>query len=350
MAYISQVITPDGTVYDIKDLRLVDATDSVSGVVKLNPGESIGVNANGQLTVGGRLGQYPNGGGLYYPTTIAPENVAPNCLLLTEATQVGLSANRAFALAGGANVTLKSSAAAGATTYYVNNTFANRFTCAMAYGGYAAIDQAGAGTRCVKVTAVYLESNSSTKDRLVPYSGATESNNRIIIETAESVNPNAATTKLRLYGSMAFDSALHIGQGIGTGGVSGKGKLLQVGQSQTALEGNSIMVGNAIFSSMNRCALFGASHINHVQGAFMGGEGHNSANGTFVGLGAIGKYSNIGAHTAFAIGNGTGDTARSNLFEIVDDGGATGLVIKSPNGTAFKLTVDDSGNLTATAV
>ena len=211
------------------------ATDSNLGLVKLNPNESVDVNANGQITVGGRLGQYPNGGGLYYPTNIQPENVAANCLLLTEATTVGLTANRTFALAGGANVTLKSSAAAGSTTYYVNNTFANRFTCAMAYGGYAAIDQSGAGTLCVKVTAVYYE-NDTTKARLVPHSGATESNNRIVIETETSVNPDAATTKLRLYGSMKYDSSVHIGQGIGTGGVSGKGKLLQVGQSQTALD------------------------------------------------------------------------------------------------------------------
>ena len=317
-----------------------------------NPSESIDFNANGQLAVGGRLGQYPNGGGLYYPTNISPENVAANCLLLTEATTVGTTANRtfAFALAGGAGVTLKSSAAAGSTTYYVNNTFANRFTCAMAYGGYASIDQAGAATHCVKVTAVYLESNSSTKERLIPYSGATESNNRIIIETETSVNPDAATTKLRFYGSMKYDSAVHIGQGIGTGGVSGKGKLLQVGQSQTALEGNSIMVGNSIFTSMNRCALFGANHINMVQGAFMGGEGHDSTNGTFVGLGAIGKYSDIKSDTAFAIGDGTANTARNNLFEVTDDGGV--IVPSSTIGSTkkFKITVNDSGAISAAEV
>lgn len=326
------------------------ATETTTGTIKLNPSESVDVNADGQLTVGGRLGQYPNGGGLYYPTSISPENVAPNCLLLTEATTVGLTNNRTFALAGGANVTLKSSAAAGSTTYYVNNTFANRFTCAMAYGGYAAIDQSGAGTICVKVTAVYLESNSSTKERLVPYSGATESNNRIVIETETSVNPDAATTKLRLYGSMKYDSSVHIGQGIGTGGISGKGKLLQVGQSQTALDGNTIMVGNSMFSSKNRVAMFGASHINHVQGAFMGGEGQDSTNGTFVGLGAIGKYSDIKSDTAFAIGNGTSDTARNNLFEVTSDGGV--IVPSSTSGSTkkFKITVDDSGTISATEV
>ena len=325
------------------------ATDTNYGIVKLNPNESVDLNANGQLTVGGRLGQYPNGGGLYYPTTIQPENVAPNCLLLTEATTVGLFANRTFALAGGAGVTLKKSAPAGSTIYEVSNTFANRFTCAMVHGGYAAIDQAGAETHCVKVLRVYL-ANDTDKNQLYPYSGATESNNNIIIETETSVNPNASTTKLRFYGSMRYDSSVHIGQGIGTGGVSGKGKLVQVGQSQTALEGNSIMVGNSMFSSQNRCALFGASHINKVQGAFMGGEGHDSTNGTFVGLGAIGKYSQINSDTAFAIGNGTSNTARNNLFEITSDGGI--IVPSSTSGSTkkFKITVNDSGTISATEV
>ena len=143
---------------------------------------------------------------------------------------------------------------------------------------------------------------------------------------------------------------IFIGQGVGTGGVSGKGKLLQLGQSQCALDGNSILVGNSIFTSKNRVSLFGANHINHVQGACMTGEGHDSVNGTFLGLAAHGKYSDIGANTAFAIGNGTNNTTRSNLFEVRDNAGQTEVIMKSPNGTKYKLTVDDSGNLTTTVV
>ena len=159
------------------------ATDSTYGIVKLNPNESVGMNANGQLTVGGRLGQFssqaePNGG-LYYPTTITPELVRNNSFLISEATGTSVTANRIFALAGGANVTLKSSAPAGSTTYYVNNTFANRFTCASFRGGWVTIDQASAGTLTVKVTNVYYE-NDTNKTPLVPHSGATESNNRIV--------------------------------------------------------------------------------------------------------------------------------------------------------------------------
>lgn len=324
------------------------ASDTDYGVVKLNPNESVDLNANGQLQVGGRLGQYPNGGGLYYPTSLTPENVSANCFLLSEATNLNVNGVRQLCLFAGANVTLKSSAAAGSTTYYVNNTFANRFTCAAARGGYATIEEATAGTIIVKVTNVYYE-NDINKTPLVPNSNATESNNRIVIETETSANPDSATSKLRLYGSMRGDSALRIGQGVGTGGASAA-KQVQVGQSQCMLGANSIAVGNSIFSSQNRVALFGANHINMVQGALMGGEGHDSTDGTFVGMGALGKYSNITSNSAFVIGNGTANTARSNLFEITDDGGI--IVPSSTSGSTkkFKITVDDSGTLSATEV
>ena len=328
------------------------ATDSNYGIVKLNPSESVTLNANGQLQVGGRLGQFSSQeipvGGLYYPTSIQPEKVAPNCLLISEATGLTVKSSRTFALFAGAGVTLKKTAAAGATTFEVSNTYANRFSCAAARGGYVTIDEASAGTIIVKVTSVHTANNPNTQ--LVPYSGATESNNNIIITTDQPISTTDSLTKIRLYGSMTFDSSVHIGQGVGTGGVSGKGKLLQLGQSQCSLDGNSIIVGNAMFNSKNRVAIFGANHINHVQGACLTGEGHDTTDGAFIGVTAHGKYSDIKATTALAIGNGTSNTARSNIFEVCDNAGQTEMILKSPNGTAFKVTVDDTGQLSATAV
>ena len=335
-----------------KQDTLAQATDSTLGIVKTNSAQSITLDNDGKLTVGGRMGQFssqaePNGG-LYYPLTIQPELVAKNSLLISEATGLTVKAARTFALFAGAGVTLKSAAAAGATTFQVSNTFANRFTCAAARGGYATIDEASAGTIIVKVTKVATANAPSTD--LVPYSGATESNNNIIITTDAPISTTDSVTKLRLYGSMTYDSSVHIGQGVGTGGVSGKGKLLQLGQSQCSLDGNSILVGNAIYNSKNRVAIFGASHINNVQGACLTGEGQDTTSGAFIGVTAHGKYSEVGADTAFAIGNGTSNTARSNLFEIKDNNGQTEVIMKSPNGTKYKLTVDDSGNLSTTAV
>lgn len=300
----------------------VQATDTVLGLVKTNPSENIDLNANGQLTVGGRLGQFSSqevpDGGLYYPLTIQPEKVAKNSLLISEATGLTVGSSRIFALFAGTGVTLKSAAAAGATTFQVSNTYANRFSCAAARGGYATIEEATAGTNIVKVTKV-ATANAPNTD-LVPYSGATESNNNIIITTDAPLSMTDSISKLRLYGSMTFDSSVHIGQGVGTGGVAGKGKLLQLGQSQLALDGNSILVGNSIFTSKNRVAIFGANHINRVQGACLTGEGHDTPDNGFVGVAAHGKYSDVKSDTAFAIGNGTSNTARSNLFEIKTNG------------------------------
>ena len=329
-----------------------EATDLALGLVKTNPSKNIDLNADGQLEVGGRLGQFssqeePNGG-LYYPLTIQPELVKKNCLLISEATGLTVGSSRIFALFAGASVTLKKTAVAGATTFEVSNTFANRFTCAACRGGYATIDEASAGTIMVKVTSVHTANNPNTQ--LVPYSGATESNNNIIITTDAPLSTTDSITKLRLYGSMTYDSSVHIGQGVGTGGVSGKGKLLQLGQSQCSLEGNSILIGNGIYNTKNRVIIVGASHINNVQGACLTGEGQDTTNGAFVGVTAHGKYSDIGATTAFAIGNGTSNTARSNLFEVADNNGATEMIVKSPNGTRYKLTVANDGTLSTTAV
>lgn len=328
------------------------ASDTDAGIIKSNPTQSVTVDENGRLVVGGRLGQFSSQeipvGGLYYPTSIQPEKVAPNCLLISEATGLTVKSSRTFALFAGAGVTLKKTAAAGATTFEVSNTFANRFTCAAARGGYATIDEASAGTIIVKVTSVHTANAPNTE--LTPYSGATESGNNIIITTDTPISTTSSLSKIRVYGSMTFDSSVHIGQGVGTGGTSGKGKLLQLGQSQLALDGNSILIGNGLFSDKNRVILVGASHINHVQGACLTGEGHDTISGSFIGLTAHGKYSDIGATTAFAIGDGTSNTARSNLFEITDDSGATGMVVKSPNGTPFKIAVDDTGALTTSAL
>ena len=61
----------------------------------------------------------------------------------------------------------------------------------------------------------------------------------------------------------------------------------------------------------------------------------------------VGQWSVIESTTAFAVGNGTTVTARSNAFEVTKDGG---MILKSPNCTRYKITVDDTGALTTAAV
>ena len=244
---------------------------------------------------------------------------------------------------------LKAGKEAGSTKFEISNTFANRFVCAIARNGYATINQSTAGDLMVHVTAVYL-ANDPDKTPLIPYSGATESRKNIIIETDAPLSESESISTLRLYGAMTFDSCLHIGQGNGTGGITGKGKLLQVGQSLLALEGNSAIIGNSIFSSTNKNILVGAYHINTVIGACLTGTGHDTSNGTKNGLAAHGEYSKINEKTVFALGNGASNTDRSNIFEITDDDGVTGVIMKSPNGSNYKLKVDDNGVITTELV
>lgn len=51
--------------------------------------------------------------------------------------------------------------------------------------------------------------------------------------------------------------------------------------------------------------------------------------------------------TVSQVGNGSSATARSNAFEVTSDGG---IVLKSPNGTRYKISVSDSGAINATAI
>ena len=98
------------------------ATDTTLGLVKLNPNESVDLNASGQLTVGGRLGQYPNGG-IFYGTDREPRNVAPYSFLVTDSKGMEMNSQKAFALVSGVSVNLTKSHAAGSTQYTVQNTY-----------------------------------------------------------------------------------------------------------------------------------------------------------------------------------------------------------------------------------
>ena len=60
----------------------------------------------------------------------------------------------------------------------------------------------------------------------------------------------------------------------------------------------------------------------------------------------MGQWSDITSETLFAVGDGTSHTDRSNAFEVRDKA----FVIKSPNGTKWKIMIDDSGTITTTAI
>ena len=318
-----------------------EATDSTLGLVKLNPNESVDVNANGQLTVGGRLGQFPNGG-VFYPTTIEPTNVGASSFLMSDGAKNLSITGRHFGIMAGAGITCKS-ASAGATEYRVSNSQGNRFALFAVKGGRAAIDQTDATNNG---TALITSIKFANGNDISAYYGPTESSNDIIVTLERTINPSAATTKMRVYGTSVSSDVILVGQGCGAGG----GKVISLGQSCYASGNQCIAFGNSSLSLANNSVAFGHTNLVNKQFCFCAGQGHDFTNGSN-GTGAVGIASEISSDTAFAVGNGVfnsnGNITRSNALEVLKDGG---IVLPSPDGSRWKIAVDNSGNLTTTAL
>ena len=317
------------------------ATAEKLGLVKLNPNESVEVNANGQITVGGRLGQFPNGG-VFYPTTIEPTNVGASTFLMSDGAKNLSLGGRHFGIMAGAGLTCKS-ASAGATQYRLSNSQGNRFACFAAKGGRLAIDQTDAMNNG---TALITDISFANGNPISAYFGPTESSNDIIITVDRTVNTSASETKLRIYGTSTSNDVIVVGQGCGASG----GKAISLGQSCHAGGNQCISFGNASLSLANNSVAFGHTNLVNKQFCFYAGQGHDFTNGSN-GTGAVGIASLIDSNTAFAVGNGVfnsnGNITRSNAFEVTNDGG---IVLKSPNGTRYKITVSNTGAITATAL
>ena len=326
-----------GNVVQITDI----ATESDYGLIKINPNESVELNANGQLTVGGRLGQFPNGG-VFYPTTIEPTLVGPSTFMMTDGAKYLSLGGRTFGIMAGVNLTCKS-AAAGTTQYRLSNNQSNRFACFACRGGRVAIDQADATENG---TALITDISFANGDPIRAYFGPTESGNDIIITVDRTVNPSASTTKLRMYGTSTSTDVIVVGQGNGASG----GKAISLGQACHAGGNQCIAFGNSSLSLANNSVALGHTQLVDKQFCFAAGQGHDFSNGSN-GAAAVGIASEISSDTAFAVGNGVfnanGNITRSNALEVKNDGS---IVLKSPNGTKYKITVDDSGNITTTAV
>ena len=326
-----------GNVVQITDI----ATESDYGLIKINPNESVELNANGQLTVGGRLGQFPNGG-VFYPTTIEPTLVGPSTFMMTDGAKYLSLGGRTFGIMAGVNLTCKS-AAAGTTQYRLSNNQSNRFACFACRGGRVAIDQADATENG---TALITDISFANGDPIRAYFGPTESGNDIIITVDRTVNPSASTTKLRMYGTSTSTDVIVVGQGNGASG----GKAISLGQACHAGGNQCIAFGNSSLSLANNSVALGHTQLVDKQFCFAAGQGHDFTNGSN-GAAAVGIASEISSDTAFAVGNGVfnanGNITRSNALEVKNDGS---IVLKSPNGTKYKITVDDSGNITTTAV
>ena len=317
------------------------ATDSDYGIVKTNAGKSITLNADGQLEVGGRLGQFPDGG-VFYPDTIEPTEVKASTFLMSDGAKYLSLGPRTFGIMAGAGLTCKS-ASAGATQYRLSNTQGNRFTCFANKGGRIAIDQTDAMTNG---TALITDISFANGNPISAYFGPTESSNDIIITVDRTVNPSAATTKLRIYGTSTSSDVIIVGQGNGASG----GKAISLGQACHAGGNQCIAFGNSSLSLANNSVALGHTQLVNKQFCFAAGQGHDFTNASN-GSAAVGIASLMDSNTLFAVGNGVfngnGNITRSNAFEVLKDGS---IALKSPNGTRYKIAVDNSGNITTTAL
>ena len=320
------------------DSKTSQATSDNLGTVKLNPSESVGVNASGQLTVGGRLGQFPNGG-VFYPTTIEPTNVGASSFLMSDGAKNLSLGGRHFGIMAGASLTCKS-ASAGATQYRLSNTQGNRFACFAGKNGRLALNQADAQANG---TALITSIKFANGNDISAYFGPTESSNDIIVTLERTINPSAATTKLRVYGTSTSNDVIVVGQGCGASG----GKAISLGQSCHAGGNQCISFGNASLSLANNSVAFGHTNLVNKQFCFCAGQGHDFTNGSN-GVGAVGIASLIDSNTAFAVGNGVfnanGNITRSNAFEVTKDGG---VVLPSPDGSRFKIKVANDGTISS---
>lgn len=317
------------------------ATDTTPGLVKTNSTTNIGLDADGRLVIGGRLGQFPNGG-VFYPNTIEPTKVGGSTFMLTDGAKNLSLAGRTFGIMAGSGLTCKS-AAAGATQYMLSNTQSNRFVCFACKGGRLAIDQTDAMTNG---TALMTDISFANGDPIRAYFGPTESSNDIIITVDRTVNPNASTTKLRIYGTSTGGDVIIVGQASGASG----DKAISLGQACHAGGNQCIAFGNSSLSLANNSVAFGHTHLVNKQFCFAAGQGHDFTNGNN-GAGAVGIASEISSDTAFAVGNGVfysnGNITRSNALEVKTDGS---IVLKSPNGTRYKIAVADDGTISTTAI
>ena len=183
----------------------------------------------------------------------------------------------------------------------------------LARGGYVAQSEAWSKeNQIVAVTGVKINGANYT-----PSSAADDSSNPITITTETTANPDNAVTQLRVFGGITGGyCSEYIGQCVG----GTLGASLEIGQRVWSSGNVNCIVAADVYNTGNGNALFGRLHISRKNRWFMAGSGHDNTNGMAEAGAVLGSYADIQSDTAFAVGNGTSATARSNLFEIKTNG------------------------------
>lgn len=321
-------------------VRSLIASDTQAGMVKTDTANGITLNTDGALEVTGRMGQYPNGG-IYYDVDMDPRAVGKYSFLVTDTKGMYMGGEKTLGLVSGAPLQLNVQHQAGTTEYTVANTYTNRIVCKCAENGFASL---ALGGETVSITSVRINGRAFTPD-----SSPDDPNNSIVITLEKSVNPDTATSRIYLYARMIGNANLFVGQNVASQG----GLYSSIVGSTLLNTKNFCTIGGYMnINTGNSCTLLGRQHLNNVgtkNNVTLLGCGHDNAQG-IAGVTAVGLYSNIDANTLFAVGNGTSHTTRSNAFEVRKDGTATVAVLKSPDGTSWKISVANDGTLTTAAL
>lgn len=315
------------------------ATDSVAGIVKTNSAESVTLNSDGKLDIGGRLGAFPGTTGVFHGKDREPRMVKDFSFLITDAKGMNLDAPRDFALATGVNLQLTGSHAAGSTTYTVANTYANIIACAvLANGGYVAQSEAWSKeNQIVKVTGVKINGANYT-----PSSAIVDSSKPITITTEKTANPDNAVTQLRVFGGITGGyCSEYIGQCVG----GTLGASLAIGQRVWSSNNVNCIVAADVYNTGNGNAIFGRQHISRKSRGLLAGTGHDTTNARSESVSALGEWSSLNDSTLFAVGCGTNHTNRKNAFRVVSYGGSYGICMRSPDDTEWHVYVDNDGQL-----
>lgn len=350
-AYANLQTTDPNTIYFLADTQQIFlgsinyapsepyATDNVAGTIKTNSDIGISTDVDGKLQISGLMGNTSANSGLYYPVTLTPESVGRNSILISDATGINLT-SRSFSIVAGTGITLKSSAAAGSTTYTVADTYDNRFLCVLAINGYLTLNESTAPSYVSKITSIKKGDQTPSLN----FNAQPLSSTPITITVDKSANPDSIANSLRLYGDMSGGYCnMIIGQCMASR--SGNRSVV-VGQFVDSEAAQSVLIGARLYNSATSSALFGQKLINTKPYSLLSGFGHDSTNGPTNGVTAVGQWSKITSNTRFAVGNGANQDSRSNAFEILDSGG---LVLTAPNGSKWKVNVDDTGNLVTTS-
>ena len=128
-----------------------------------------------------------------------------------------------------------------------------------------------------------------------------------------------------------------------------------IGTSTQATGISSVAIGNNTQATGLNAFAGGGNSIAAGSNSFAFGSGAwvNDSNQF-----AVGKYNNLSAGLVFAVGNGADATNRSNAFEVYSNGNVkaagsietSSVVLTSPNGTKFNVSIDNDGVLTATEI